>query len=174
MSHLYSALGGSSSPTLGPINTKSSRVSLRRRTLVFFCTAAVTGILFHLILVGLSTVEAVREAPVVKQWWPIGPPPPLSSDNTKIIYQKEECDEKEVEWVSTNSNGTLESLWPLEKVREMVSKTKGYYARDYSLGLGWNNVRSLRSHSLRSHCLNPGIPYRCGISSKPPFFTQNF
>ena len=33
-----------------------------------------------------------------------------------------------------------EDRWPLEKVREMVGRTKGYYARDYSLNLGWNNV----------------------------------
>jgi hypothetical protein len=28
----------------------------------------------------------------------------------------------------------------LERLRKMVSKTNGYYGRDYSLGLGWNNV----------------------------------
>jgi hypothetical protein len=30
--------------------------------------------------------------------------------------------------------------WTIEKARQMVSHTKGYYARDYSLNLGWNNV----------------------------------
>ncbi|KAG8739635.1 hypothetical protein FRC10_005371 [Ceratobasidium sp. 414] len=34
-----------------------------------------------------------------------------------------------------------EDRWPLDKVREMVARTKGYYARDYSLNLGWNNMR---------------------------------
>ena len=28
-------------------------------------------------------------------------------------------------------------------LREMVSETKGYYTRDYSVWLGWNNVRSV-------------------------------
>lgn len=28
----------------------------------------------------------------------------------------------------------------LEELRSMVSQTKGYFARDYSLHLGWNNV----------------------------------
>ena len=28
----------------------------------------------------------------------------------------------------------------LDEIREMVSKTKGLFARDFSLGLGWNNV----------------------------------
>ena len=34
-----------------------------------------------------------------------------------------------------------EPLDRLEYLRNMVSKTKGYYVRDWSLGLGWNNVR---------------------------------
>ena len=29
----------------------------------------------------------------------------------------------------------------LDHLREMVSRTKGYYTRDYSVWLGWNNVR---------------------------------
>jgi len=29
----------------------------------------------------------------------------------------------------------------LEEIRDLVAKTKGYFVRDYSLGLGWNNVR---------------------------------
>lgn len=28
----------------------------------------------------------------------------------------------------------------LDELREMVSKTNGYFVRDWSLGLGWNNV----------------------------------
>ncbi|KAG9126570.1 hypothetical protein FRC07_002943 [Ceratobasidium sp. 392] len=38
--------------------------------------------------------------------------------------------------------------WTLEKAREMVSRTKGYYARDYSLNLGWNNVRYIIEASV--------------------------
>lgn len=29
----------------------------------------------------------------------------------------------------------------LEALRSIVTSTRGYYARDYSMGLGWNNVR---------------------------------
>lgn len=36
----------------------------------------------------------------------------------------------------------LEGAERLEFLRGMVAKTKGYYVRDWSLGLGWNNVRS--------------------------------
>ncbi|EJU02501.1 hypothetical protein DACRYDRAFT_22122 [Dacryopinax primogenitus] len=31
--------------------------------------------------------------------------------------------------------------WPLDRLQHMVDETKGYYARDYSLWLGWNNIR---------------------------------
>lgn len=31
--------------------------------------------------------------------------------------------------------------WPLDRLQRMVDETKGYYARDYSLWLGWNNIR---------------------------------
>lgn len=30
--------------------------------------------------------------------------------------------------------------WTLEDARKMVAQTNGYYTRDYSLNLGWNNV----------------------------------
>ena len=33
-----------------------------------------------------------------------------------------------------------EDRWYLELLYDMVSRTQGYYARDYSVWLGWNNV----------------------------------
>ena len=30
--------------------------------------------------------------------------------------------------------------WELKKLQDMVARTNGFYARDYSLWLGWNNV----------------------------------
>ncbi|KAG9099445.1 hypothetical protein FS749_001252 [Ceratobasidium sp. UAMH 11750] len=51
-----------------------------------------------------------------------------------------------------SGNGTNEKAeedrWPLDKVREMVGRTKGYYARDYSLNLGWNNMRFIIEAAL--------------------------
>ncbi|KAG8728511.1 hypothetical protein FRC12_021676, partial [Ceratobasidium sp. 428] len=38
--------------------------------------------------------------------------------------------------------------WSLNRARKMVSHTKGYYARDYSLNLGWNNVRYIIEASV--------------------------
>ena len=33
-----------------------------------------------------------------------------------------------------------EDRWSLESLYDMMSRTQGYYARDYSVWLGWNNV----------------------------------
>jgi hypothetical protein len=32
----------------------------------------------------------------------------------------------------------------LEQIRDIVGRTRGFFSRDYSLGLGWNNVSGLR------------------------------
>jgi len=42
------------------------------------------------------------------------------------------------EYVASDGDG-----WSLESLHGMVSRTKGYYARDYSVWLGWNNVRTI-------------------------------
>ncbi|KAH7928998.1 hypothetical protein BV22DRAFT_1030029 [Leucogyrophana mollusca] len=36
----------------------------------------------------------------------------------------------------------------LETLRDVVSRTKGYYARDYSMALGWNNMRYIIETAL--------------------------
>ncbi|EGN96359.1 hypothetical protein SERLA73DRAFT_186078 [Serpula lacrymans var. lacrymans S7.3] len=36
----------------------------------------------------------------------------------------------------------------LDQLHEMVSQTKGFFSRDYSLGLGWNNVRYIIEAAL--------------------------
>ncbi|KZT59687.1 hypothetical protein CALCODRAFT_466636 [Calocera cornea HHB12733] len=38
--------------------------------------------------------------------------------------------------------------WTMDELREMVKGTKGYYVRDWSLGLGWNNMRYIIEASL--------------------------
>jgi len=55
-----------------------------------------------------------------------------------------------------------EDRWSLESLHDMVSRTKGYYARDYSVWLGWNNVRTKLPLQPRTHAQLSG--YRCAIS----------
>jgi hypothetical protein len=39
----------------------------------------------------------------------------------------------------------------LEQLRSLVARTKGYWARDYSLHLGWNNVSHLPPRNFKRH-----------------------
>jgi len=55
-----------------------------------------------------------------------------------------------------------EDRWSLESLHDMVSRTKGYYTRDYSVWLGWNNVRTKLSLQPRTH--TQLSCYRCAIS----------
>lgn len=43
--------------------------------------------------------------------------------------------------VTSEQGGSLEVDPELDALRHIVSQTKGFYARDYSLWLGWNNMR---------------------------------
>jgi len=50
---------------------------------------------------------------------------------------------------------TLTHLWDsssdeltLEQIRDIVAPTRGFFARDYSLGLGWNNMRYILDAAL--------------------------
>ncbi|QRW19286.1 O-FucT domain protein [Rhizoctonia solani] len=106
-----------------------------RRWLQFYGTAIITGIAFHLVLVGLGSTEVVRQrVPAsVGDWLPGGPKssegiPPPKTQAQKIAEE--------------------EAPWTMDQIRQMVGRTKGYYARDYSLGLGWNNVRYIFEASL--------------------------
>lgn len=43
--------------------------------------------------------------------------------------------------ITSEQGGPPEVDPELDALRRLVSQTKGFYARDYSLWLGWNNVR---------------------------------
>ncbi|KAG1744265.1 hypothetical protein EDB19DRAFT_1632903 [Suillus lakei] len=43
--------------------------------------------------------------------------------------------------ITSEQGGSLEVDPELDALRHIVSQTKGFYARDYSLWLGWNNMR---------------------------------
>ena len=46
-----------------------------------------------------------------------------------------------------------EDEWTWEHVQDMVAGTRGFYARDWPLQLGWNNVRALSASLLFSGTL---------------------
>jgi hypothetical protein len=42
----------------------------------------------------------------------------------------------------------------LEQIRDIVATTRGFFSRDYSLNLGWNNV-SIRDNQIRAELIIP-------------------
>jgi len=126
---------GSPLPPL-PVSTRphAPKYTSRRSLFTFIATAVTTGILFHFIFISLGGSESV---PVLKEWIPQRP-----TEQVKVVYKP--CPiEVTGESLPTSGEDTTQNQVEdanLEVLREMVSKTKGYYGRDYSLGLGWNNV----------------------------------
>ena len=77
---------------------------------------------------------------------------------------------EEVLWYHDSPPYSPQSLVePLEYISDMVSKTNGFYARDYSLWLGWNNVRNPESHRRYTHHHE-----RCAILSKQQSFMAEY
>ncbi|CAE6446175.1 unnamed protein product [Rhizoctonia solani] len=149
---------GVNSPLLLPTHTNGrhspklkSHVPRARRWLQFFGTAIVTGIVFHLVLVGIGSTEAVRQRvpTAVSDWLPGGSKP--SGDRITVVHERPDCPATGSPTSAKTQAQKVaeeEAPWTLEQLREMVSHTKGYYGRDYSLGLGWNNVRYIFEASL--------------------------
>ncbi|QRW05104.1 O-FucT domain protein [Ceratobasidium sp. AG-Ba] len=112
--------------------------STRRPHLKFFGVAALTGIVLQALVWGFA-----------------GAP----SGNFSVLGA-ENCTARIPLVVSSmTKNGTREKAeadrWALSDLKEIVSRTKGYYARDYSLNLGWNNMRFIiETGLLHAHLLN--------------------
>ncbi|KAG9043074.1 hypothetical protein FS837_010058 [Tulasnella sp. UAMH 9824] len=83
------------------------------------------------------------------------PPPPPPTPTTELVDTASFTTTTE-EATPTPSEGTTKQDDPeLEELRAMVSKTKGYFARDWSLYLGWNNMRYIIEAALeQSRLLN--------------------
>ncbi|EUC66781.1 O-FucT domain protein, partial [Rhizoctonia solani AG-3 Rhs1AP] len=152
---------GVNSPLLLPTHTNGrhspklkSHVPRARRWLQFFGTAVITGIVFHLVLVGIGSTEAVRQRvpTAVSDWLPGGSK--SSGDRITVVHEKPDCPILPTTGSSTSAKTQAQKVaeeeapWTIDQLREMVSHTKGYYGRDYSLGLGWNNVRYIFEASL--------------------------
>jgi len=183
-----------SSPIPPPITTPLPSTGRRRGLLAFFGTAAATGFLFHIILLGLGAVPTNDRAigPKIKDWWhgsSAGPafPPSHTPDSTYGEHPgrpSDKCSSPSI------GNGTLtdvssyvrpglgqyvvagENEWTMDRIRKMVEGTKGYYARDYSLGLGWNNASRAPDTPLRS--LTYPLASRCVTSSRQVYCMPTF
>lgn len=69
---------------------------------------------------------------------------------------------------SNEPSSSLSGDLSLEQIRDIVATTRGFFARDYSLNLGWNNV-SIQDNLIRGQTDDPK---RCNIFSKQPSSKQ--
>ena len=54
----------------------------------------------------------------------------------------------------TSSESSLSDVLSLEQIRDVVATTRGFFSRDYSLNLGWNNV-SIRDDRIQAELMIP-------------------
>ncbi|TFY57376.1 hypothetical protein EVG20_g8576 [Dentipellis fragilis] len=121
---------------------------------LFFGTAALSGILFHFLFFSLFVAPASNEwklalpfskslpglhrpepTPNVFDHALPYPPPPPPSDHSHLPSP------------STVPDARPDEL-TVEELRDLVAGTSGYFVRDFSLGLGWNNVRYIIEAAL--------------------------
>lgn len=186
-----------SSPIPQPISTSISSTR-RRGFLAFFGTAVATGVIFHLILFGFGATSSDKGSlgpSNIKDWWSNSGDSPLDVPPSHIPGSTgDESDHGRPLDVTcplppTANDATVnltasyvrpglgqyvvadEDEWTMDRIRKMVEGTKGYYVRDYSLGLGWNNVRYVFNYVKL--CCAYRYTYilsnRCVTSSRPVF-----
>ena len=151
------SMGTAAWPTLvisnrSPAPTDSPTVCLMLRgPLAFFGTAALSGILFHTLFFSFNlsntNLSSVSRLQPSSRW-----------TNSSGYSQEESCPAPpppSIEYLTVTADSAAPTVtvfkdpWAksddmtLEEIRVMVSKTKGLFVRDFSLGLGWNNVNRL-------------------------------
>ncbi|KAI0308457.1 hypothetical protein OF83DRAFT_1180803, partial [Amylostereum chailletii] len=137
--------------------------------LMFFGTAALAGVLFHLVAfstltrIGLTPPSPLH-TPTDDITLPIDHPPHGLSDEPEsdISLQHLPPPPSQVypltgssqQWMAASPPPNYHEL-PLDELRDLVASTKGFFSRDYSLGLGWNNMRYIiEAAMLQAQLLN--------------------
>ncbi|EJD55334.1 hypothetical protein AURDEDRAFT_109699 [Auricularia subglabra TFB-10046 SS5] len=121
-------------------------MSSRARVVQLLAAVAVFGVCFHFFYFSAATPGTVPTPPlqvVDHNELKLDPRPPAvpPPECTQPPERKPDLTRPPVE-------SQLETEDHLEFVRKMVARTKGYYVRDWSLGLGWNNMRYIIEASL--------------------------
>lgn len=128
MNYAYSLLG--SEPRPGHDVLKRSGPSLSRvKAWSFYGMAAIFGIITQTLIFTSQSSHLFRLAGSRCSELPFGPK-----------YVPSLVDEAYTRPGLGQYVAPYEDRWSLGALRDMVSRTKGYYARDYSVWLGWNNV----------------------------------
>lgn len=111
-----------------------------RSTVIFLATALLSGTVFFIIIISLAFSRPSLKASSHQYLFgeELKPPPPetvtVQATVTETVYPPPPIP-------TLNVDGLLEMN--LDELKDMVDSTNGYLARDWSLGLGWNNVRGV-------------------------------
>ena len=101
---------------------------------VFYGAAIISGIALHLMLAGSYVLETPRHT---------GPFLGFDSSSIDPPHRESSAHLQPGAYVRPGLGQLVSPGEPrdLNDLRAMISQTKGYFTRDYSLWLGWNNVR---------------------------------
>ena len=125
-----------------------SCLNMPRGPLAFMGSAALCGMILHtLYFVAFHQSNTTHSSISSLQ------PSPWKDNDNPSTYSQDSCTLPPVstQYLTVTADApapTARDSWvtmndmTLEEIREMVSKTKGLFTRDFSLGLGWNNVGS--------------------------------
>lgn len=119
--------------------TNASASNGRLRTWGFYGVAIISGLVIQSLLFNTFLNYGARKTPGPATWTCIEASSP--SYTPARPHMPSPVREEYVRPGLGNLIEPNEDAWSLEAINEMVSQTKGYYARDYSVWLGWNNVR---------------------------------
>ncbi|KIM22748.1 hypothetical protein M408DRAFT_28494 [Serendipita vermifera MAFF 305830] len=138
-----------------------------RTSLSFILIAIFSGILFYLLVFSVVLSKPSLRATGRKYIFgddqePYWPHPPLH-DDFEYAYDEEHAVTSLAEFSQssapsatptlTSEDGLLELS--VDDLKAMVSRTKGYFVRDWSLALGWNNMRYIiEAAVLQAELLN--------------------
>lgn len=165
--------GDGGSPRWNKPQSTLSRWRAAHPNLSFFGSAAILGALMyfsfsalaHLLLPPSPSIWDSQSATPVANSTGLGIVEPPAADPTSDI-----ADSATQEFVPSPGQipSHLLDYYHLElhEISALVARTDGFYARDYSLWLGWNNVRtSFRGFNMGRLLIVPvdAIHHRCGI-----------
>jgi hypothetical protein len=139
------------------LGASGSRRAKLKGSFYFFGTAAIAGILCNLLLFRVyspTTYVPLRASPISGS---VDAPPKCAAPAPIPPHPHK------LEWEPLPERSVAQ-------LRDLVATTKGFYARDWSLGLGWNNV----GHYPEEVSLPAYPALRFDISWRVLFFMHNY
>lgn len=152
-----------------------SRLNMPRGPLAFFGSAALCGIILHTLYFAFHQSNTTLSSISSLQ------PSSWKDNDNPSTYSQGSCTlpPASTQYLTVTADAPAPTAtvfrdpWAtmndmtLEEIREMVSKTKGLFTRDFSLGLGWNNVGS---SCFANISILSTICVRCALFSKQPSY----